>query len=118
MNNLVSFLMRNPKAFEAFKLGKTPPYKPTIATPLRDLIETIPPALRYEFKGIRLHPELGFNSSARFNNLQQLYTWLGGGVNTFYPNTLPCVHWRKAQFNNKLTIDDLMRFSESYPIVK
>lgn len=117
MNNLAAFLMRNPKAFEALKLGKHPQRQPTIATPLRDLIETIPPALRYEFKGIRLHPDLGFNSSARFDNLQQLYTWLGGGVRSYDPrsNSLPYVHWRDACFSKKLTIEDLKPFCERFP---
>ncbi|WP_282109253.1 hypothetical protein [Shewanella algicola] len=91
-------------------------YQYQVKPPLRTLIESIPPMLWHDIKGITLHPDLGFTSRARFNNLEQLYTWLGGRQHNNH--NLPWVYWKIAEFSKTLTLTDLRphcyQFPESY----
>lgn len=112
----IQAMMRNPRHLMKFQTtGRLPSERPTPATPLRDLIEKIPPRMRLRFVGVKLHPSLGFNSSSQFNNLEQLYTWLGGGKTLIGSKTMPYMSWQNRGFRKKLTIADLIEHCAKVP---
>ncbi|GGP58817.1 hypothetical protein GCM10009347_26520 [Shewanella algicola] len=90
-------------------------YQYQVKPPLRTLIESIPPMLWHDIKGITLHPDLGFTSRARFNNLEQLYQWLGGRSQTYNTHNLPYLNWKIARFNKTLNIEDLRPHCAQFP---
>ncbi|MBO1897525.1 hypothetical protein HNW13_017450 [Shewanella sp. BF02_Schw] len=107
-------LSRSASAMVDFHLlGKLPSCVNAPATPLRDLIEQIPPRARSEFKGVKLSPELGFNSRMQFHTLHQLYEWLGGNKKIVGNQTMPYMSWRNVNFNKKLTLQDLLKHTAS-----
>ena len=108
-NHAIKAMMRNPKAMMDFQLtGRLPRTKDAPTTPLREAIEKIPPRLRTQFVGIKLNPSLGFHSGAQFNDLSQLYTWLGGGKTLAGSQTMPYMGWVNRGFNKKITITDIV----------
>lgn len=115
MSQLVNYLMKNPTALVNWQNRIMPQLHNPIVTPLHQLIRSIPPMLRRELKGITLHPNLGFTSSARFNNLEQLYTWFGGQRKSYEPNNQPYLQWRIARFNKPLMIEDLRSHCLEFP---
>lgn len=75
----IKHLLSNPKALMQFQsTGQYKRAKRTVSTPLRELIESLPPTSWSQYRGIVLSPELGFNCNFNFNSLGQLYQWLGG----------------------------------------
>lgn len=115
MSKLVDHLTRNPQAFANWQIVIVPQLKSTPNTPLRQLISSIPRRLRNECKGVTLHPDLGFSSSATFNNLEQLYQWLGGRSQAYNAHNLPYLHWKIARFNKTLNIEDLRPHCAQFP---
>jgi len=115
-NRMMREICRNASAMVDFQLfGKLPATSKTPPTPLRDFIETIPPALRSEFKGIKLSPSLGFNCGMTFDSLHQLYSWLGGNQTLIGNQTMPYMSWRNMHFNKKVTIDVLLQHTAKSP---
>lgn len=112
----IQHMMRNPRALIKFQTtGQLPREQSTPSTPLRDLIDQIPPRLRVRFKGVSLSPKLGFNSSERFYTLQQLHQWLGAGETIIGNRTLPYMTRRNAGFRKKLTVNDLLEHCAEHP---
>lgn len=112
----IQYMMRNPKAMMDFQTrGVLPSEKRAPSTALRDLIEKIPPRLRVRFRGISLHPDLGFRSNQRFDNLEQLFTWLGGNQTLIGGRTMPYMSWSNKGFRKQLTVNDLLPFCSDYP---
>ena len=117
-NRAIQAMMRDPRALMRFhQTGRLPSSKPAPTTPLRELIELIPPRLRSRFKGVSLHPKLGFESSMTFRNLSQLYTWLGGNQTIVGNESMPYMHWRNRAFHKRLTIADLVVHCASSPAI-
>ncbi|MEF1300576.1 hypothetical protein QTO17_01425 [Vibrio owensii] len=115
-NRAMQAMMRDPRKLMRFQqTGQLPREKATPSTPLRELIEQIPPRLRLRFRGVKLHPELGFNSSAQFQTLEQLYTWLGGRQTQFGSQTMPYMSWQNRGFHKKLKVSDLLKHCASTP---
>lgn len=115
-NKAIQAMIRDPHKLMRFKLtGQLPREVPTPSTPLRELIEQIPPRLRYRFRGVKLDKELGFNSSAQFNHLEQLYTWLGGGETLIGNQTMPYMSWQNRGFRKQLKVSDLSKFCAVKP---
>ncbi len=115
-NRAIQAMMRDPKKLMRYQTtGQLPSVKPSPATPLRNLIEQIPQGLRQHFKGITLHPSLGFNTAMQFHTLEQLHNWLG--VNQFIVDnrSLPYMSWQIKYFSKELTVHDLIKHCSSYP---
>ncbi len=105
----VQAMIKNPKLAMEFQLtGKLPSVEMSPATPLRNLIDKIPMRMRSSFKGIKLSPELGFNSAMQFHTLSQLHTWLGANQKIVRGKRMAYMSYRKAGFTKRLTIDVLI----------
>ncbi|EPR7483874.1 hypothetical protein ACU8KO_002498 [Vibrio alginolyticus] len=115
-NRAIQAMMRDPRKLMRFQLtGQLPREVLAPPTPLRELIEQIPPRLRLRFRGVKLHPELGFNSSAQFHNLEQLHTWLGGNQTLIGSQTTPYMSWQNRGFQKKLKVSDLLKHCSLTP---
>lgn len=112
----MDFLMKHPKALVKYHLtGQLPIERKAPSTPLRDLLECMPPRLRSEFKGIRLSPSLGFNSSMQFHTAEMLFKWLGGHNHVVGSQTMPYQSYINRGFTTKLKISDLSKHCAIVP---
>ncbi|MEQ6344822.1 hypothetical protein [Vibrio cyclitrophicus] len=83
-------LIRNPSALIRFNTtGHYQKARPTVSTPLRKLIESIPRDKWSRYKGVRLSPKLGFKAQIRFDSIAQMYRWLGGDAEVVGNRKMP-----------------------------
>lgn len=112
----IQYMMKNPKALMDYQLrGQLPREQRAPSTPLRDLIEQIPPRLRVRFRGVTLGPKLGFTGRQQFQTLEQVFNWLGGSQTLVGNQTLPYQSWQDRRFTRKLTVNDLLPHCADYP---
>lgn len=103
MNSIaVRAMINNPKLAMEFHLtGKLPSVEMTPATPLRNLIDKIPMRMRSLFRGVKLSPELGFNSTMQFHTLEQLHSWLGANKKVVRGKRMPYMCGSTIKFHTK-----------------
>ena len=69
-------LMRRPQAMMRHQMTGQLPRMITPRSPLIDLLERMGPRERLRFRGVRLHPDLGYHCGLQFHNGEQLLRWL------------------------------------------
>jgi hypothetical protein len=112
----IRYMMRHPEAFMKYQAtGQLPRTRRSPLSPLSELIESLPPRLRLQLRGIRLNPSLGYLSGMQFNNAQQLLNWLRPEQELIGNESTPAESYRDKRFVRKLTIADLKPFCASWP---
>jgi hypothetical protein len=99
-------MMRSPRAMMDFQLRGRLPDMVTPSSPLITLLRSIPPAKRVRIRGIRLHPDLGYQCTMQFHNGEQLLNWLAPN-DYLRPDSWPAESFRIKQFSRRLTVEDL-----------
>lgn len=90
----MKYLIRNPSALIRFETtGQYKRARPTVSTPLRKLIESIPRDKWSRYKGVRLSPTLGFKANIRFDSIAQMHRWLGGDAEVVGNRKMPYQHY-------------------------
>lgn len=110
MNGKMSkYLMTHPKAMMDYQATRRlPQVRKPLNTPLRELLMSMGPRERMQYRGIRLSPKLGYNGNMRFDNGEQLLNWLGSPYEELIgQESLPSESWAIRNFRQKLTKEDL-----------
>lgn len=110
------YLIKNPQAMMKFQAtGVLPQTRKAPSSPLIDLLEKLPPRLRLQIRGVRLHPHLGYQTSMQFHNAEQLFRWLRPERELVGNETTPSESYRNKGFVKKLTLEELREFCASWP---
>lgn len=119
MKNLSSeqmkYLARNPSALMKFEMTGRAPATVRPSSPLITLIESIPPRLQLEFKGVRVAPALGYQNGQQFHNLAQMLLWLKPRSKIVGNVSWPAESCRIKSFNKQLKLADLRPFCAKWP---
>ncbi|WP_221072344.1 hypothetical protein [Vibrio alfacsensis] len=116
MSRAIRHLMHNPNALMRFhQTGEMPRPRDAPASPLRELLDRIPPRYHPLFRGIVLSPKLGFSRPVQFQTASQLYRWLGHNQKLFGNESLPYMSHQIRSFRERLTVDDLIAHCASTP---
>jgi hypothetical protein len=102
-------------AFDFQMTCKVPSMTTPTLSPLWVLLKSLPPRLRLDIKGVRLNPSLGYNNGQQWHNAEQLYNWLGGDNKRGGWESSPADSYLDRRFTKKLTINDLLDCSASFP---
>lgn len=115
-NKQMQHLMRNSKAMMDFQMtGRLPRAQAPSSSPLIALLELLPPRLRQELRGIKVHPKLGYNTCHQFNNAEQLLNWLKPSQQFYGNQSHPAESLRIKHFSSPLTLGDLKPYCASWP---
>ena len=107
-------LMRRPQAMMRHQMTGQLPRMVRPSSPLIDLLERIPPRERVHYRGVQLHPELGYLCNMRFHTLEQLFRWLKPSNQLIEGESWPAESYRDKRFRRVLTRDDLKRHCARY----
>lgn len=108
-------LMRRPQAMMRHQMTGQLPRMITPRSPLIDLLERMGPRERLRFRGVRLHPDLGYHCGLQFHNGEQLLRWLKPDAQMLENESWPAESYRNKRFNRPLSVDDLKQYSADYP---
>lgn len=111
----INYLATHPHAHMQFKATGKLPTLVTPASPLIALLETIPPRLRVEIRGVRLNPALGYMNGSQFHTAEQLLRWLKPQREMLSCESWPAESFRDKRFQRKLELSDLKPFCASWP---
>jgi len=115
-SKIMKELATNPRAQMRFQTtGQVPRLRDPLDTPLRQLLLTMSPRDRIQYRGIRLSPKLGYQNSQQFQNGEQLFRWLGGSDQLLERQTLPSEAWAIRSFQKRLTRADLAEHCAQAP---
>lgn len=95
--------------------GRVPAMELPLQTPLWVLLDSIPPRLRAEIKGVKLNPKLGYNNGQLWQTAEQLFRWLGGNESRGSWESSPADGYADRRFQKRLTVEDLLQYSNNYP---
>jgi hypothetical protein len=110
------YLMRRPEAFMRHQMTGRLPRMVRPQSPLISLLESLRYHERLRFRGIRLHPELGYHCGHQFHNAEQLLRWLKPDEQMLENGEpWPAESFRDKRFVRRLDIDSLKRHSAQYP---
>lgn len=114
-NKQMHQLATNPHAYMKFRATGEVPRTVTPSSPLITLLESIPPRLRLQIRGVRLSPSLGYMTGMQFHNAAQLLKWLKPDNEMLEARSWPAESYRDKRFNKRLTLDDLKAHAASWP---
>jgi|SRR5690554_781734 len=109
------YLATNPRAMMEFRATGRLPRMVAPQSPLITLLETLSPHDRQAMRGVMLHPSLGYLTSIRFHNAEQLYRWLKPAPQMLEGESHPAESYRNKRFNQTLGLDDLRPFVADWP---
>jgi len=117
MNSKIAHrLATNPKAhMDLVSKGKMPKMREPSKSPLWLLLNSLGSSELGKIQGIRLGPELGYESSMVFGNGHQLFRWLGGRQSLGDWENLPAESMEIRAFHKKLTLEDLKKHCAKGP---
>lgn len=114
-NKQMRQLATNPRAYMKFRATGELPRTVKPSSPLITLLESIPPRLRQEIRGVRLSPSLGYMTGKQFHNAAQLLKWLKPDNEMLEAQSWPAESYRDKRFQKQLTLADLKAHSASWP---
>lgn len=114
-NKQIKYLATHPHAHLQFKATGRLPATVRPASPLISLLESIPPRLRIELRGLKLHGSLGYLTQMQFHNAQQLLHWLKPATEMLASESWPAESYRDKRFRRELKLKDLKPFCASWP---
>lgn len=108
-------LMRNPTAYMEHRASGALPRTIRPASPLITLLESIPPCLRSQIRGVRIDPGLGYQCRFQFHTAEQLLRWVKPASEMLECESWPAEAYRLKRFNHRLKLEDLQAYSASWP---
>jgi hypothetical protein len=111
----VNYLARHPHAMLEYRATGRVPRTVRPSSPLISLLESLPPGLRAQIRGVRLNPSLGYQCGHQFHTAEQLLRWLKPAHEMLEGETWPAESYRIKQFQRRLSLSDLKRLSSSWP---
>ncbi|WP_166256362.1 hypothetical protein [Marinobacter salicampi] len=106
-SRLANWIASHPKALMDYKIQGKLPRMLRPESPLISLLESIHPRDRQRIRGIRLSPELGYQTGQQFHNAEQLYRWLKPQAEMIEGEPFPAEAFRIKRFSKRLTLADL-----------
>jgi hypothetical protein len=110
----IKLISQNPKAYMNYLTQGKLPHLVKPSSPLITLLESLTPRMRQEIRGVRLHPELGYNTNIQFNTAEQLLRYLKPNE-YIKPETSPAEQYRIKHFNKPLRVKELLAHSTKHP---
>lgn len=115
-NKQIKRISTDPKSgMDYLTSKKVPAMTSPTPSPLWQLLNSIPPRLLVEIKGVQLNPKLGYNNGQKWQNAAQLFNWLGGTNQRGSWESSPADSYIDRRFKKRLKINDLLLQSSSYP---
>ncbi|MDD3575467.1 MAG: hypothetical protein PHT38_01125 [Halothiobacillus sp.] len=109
------YITRNPRALMEFQTTGRLPRMKRLDSPLIRLLEQYTPRQRMQMRGVRLHPDLGYQTGMQFHTGEQLYRWVKPSAEVLECENIPAESYRNKRFNRELTEDDLRKHCASLP---
>lgn len=108
-NKQIQAMIRNPIKMMRFQTtGKTPQVTSCPTSPLRALLEQIPPREWSLLGGITIGDALGFRGRHHFHSVGAAMQWLGFHKTTVDRQTMPYQSYMRRGFTQPLTIELLL----------
>ena len=111
----IKYLATHPHAHLKFQTTGQLPRMVKPASPLITLLESIPPRLRMQIRGVRLNPSLGYLTGTQFHTAEQLLRWLKPDNEMLASTSWPAESYRDKRFNRAVTLKDLQPFCSGWP---
>lgn len=111
----MKYLATHPRAMSKYQTtGRSPrSVKPT--SPLITLLESLPPRLRTQIRGVRLHPSVGYQCGHQFHTAEQMLRWLRPAREILENESWPAESYRIKQFRRELSLADIKCLASGWP---
>lgn len=111
----IQHLARNPGAYLQFQTTGRLPATVRPSSPLISLLESIPPRLRLQIRGVHVGPNLGYLGGPQFHSAEQLLKWLKPAQEMLVCQSWPAESRRDKRFQRRLTLKDLKPYCAAWP---
>ena len=96
----IKAMMRHPQTMIEFEQTGRLPNAVQPSSPLITFLESLPPRERLSIVNVRLHPSLGYSTSAQFANASQLLNYLK--PKSWMTGSWPAESYRIRNFNKRI----------------
>lgn len=115
-SKIMKELATNPRAhMDVQATGRLPRLRYPLQTPLLQLLKSMGPRERGQYRGVRVSPDIGYQCKHEFPTAEHLFRWLGGNEQILERKSIPGESFAIRNFRKTLTVDDLKAHSQIYP---